>query len=465
MRRRLKIEQLELRRLLTAVSFGSPQLISDTSPRAIVTGDINSDGRVDLLSVNRGSVAWHSNEVNGDGSVTFVSVPILENLEAHSANLADLDGDSDLDLLVAGGRFAELPPHDWEIVWYENLDGKGTFAEAPLLIGQSSGFWLGVMETADIDGDDDLDVFVGTGGGLGDGALRIFENDGHGNFLFGQNPIASGAAISHLEVHDMDEDGDQDLAILFGSDFNWTLFAWYENAGDNETFDHRHIQQEEAFPLGGLLTDVDSDGDLDPVFGVGVLDLTITGISIGWNENLNGTASFEDRRVLWNAADEEGFDSLSVLSVLNDGDLNRDGHVDLLFRLQNDLRLLQNDGDGTFTEATIGEATGEIGQVVDINNDSRPDIVTSTEEGLVWLENAGEDPIAIPGDLDGDGQVNFPDFLILAANFGREDASPEDGDLTGDSHVDFADFLLFSKNFEGPTRTADATQPSSHSQT
>ena len=57
----------------------------------------------------------------------------------------------------------------------------------------------------------------------------------------------------------------------------------------------------------------------------------------------------------------------------------------------------------------------------------------------------------IAGDVDGDGEVAFTDFLKLSSNFGRTDATVEDGDLDGNGKVDFADFLILSANF-GSTR-------------
>lgn len=55
-------------------------------------------------------------------------------------------------------------------------------------------------------------------------------------------------------------------------------------------------------------------------------------------------------------------------------------------------------------------------------------------------------PEPLEGDLNGDGQVNFADFLILAANFNQE-ATPEQGDLDRDGIVNFADFVVLSNNF------------------
>lgn len=54
------------------------------------------------------------------------------------------------------------------------------------------------------------------------------------------------------------------------------------------------------------------------------------------------------------------------------------------------------------------------------------------------------------GDLDGSGQVNFDDFLILSLNFGLP-GTWIDGDFDGDNVVAFADFLALSANFEGST--------------
>ena len=54
---------------------------------------------------------------------------------------------------------------------------------------------------------------------------------------------------------------------------------------------------------------------------------------------------------------------------------------------------------------------------------------------------------AIPGDANGDGSTNFQDFLILANNFGKEDAVFAEGDFDGDGRVSFLDFLVLAENF------------------
>lgn len=54
----------------------------------------------------------------------------------------------------------------------------------------------------------------------------------------------------------------------------------------------------------------------------------------------------------------------------------------------------------------------------------------------------------IPGDIDGDGSVGFPDFLILSGQFSQAaDPAGSGADLDGDGEVGFPDFLLLSANF------------------
>jgi len=51
------------------------------------------------------------------------------------------------------------------------------------------------------------------------------------------------------------------------------------------------------------------------------------------------------------------------------------------------------------------------------------------------------------GDIEGDGSVDFGDFLGLADNFGETDQSYVDGDLDLDGIIGFSDFLILADNF------------------
>ena len=46
----------------------------------------------------------------------------------------------------------------------------------------------------------------------------------------------------------------------------------------------------------------------------------------------------------------------------------------------------------------------------------------------------------VPENIDGNGTVDFADFLILAENFGKAEVDRFDGDFDGGDDIDFADF-------------------------
>ena len=50
-------------------------------------------------------------------------------------------------------------------------------------------------------------------------------------------------------------------------------------------------------------------------------------------------------------------------------------------------------------------------------------------------------------DVDANGMVDFADFLVLSANFGRQNATRTQGDLNYDAVVDFDDFTILTRQF------------------
>ena len=74
------------------------------------------------------------------------------------------------------------------------------------------------------------------------------------------------------------------------------------------------------------------------------------------------------------------------------------------------------------------------------------------------------EPPVLQGDINGDGNVGFSDFLILSANFGNP-ADPAGccGDINEDGNVGFPDFLILSANFgqSAGATAASVPEPSS----
>jgi hypothetical protein len=166
---------------------------------------------------------------------------------------ADLDGDGDLDLVVgtAGGEPQRVLIND----------GAGRFADqtaarTPSFANHSTL----TLVAADLDGDGDLDL-VGAGSGWSSWAWR---NDGTGHFTDAAASWIPGAPHSAEVVAVGDVDGDGDLDLSFGTDRLWL------NRGDGvcDPNPAGSVPAPAIEPAGLLLVDVDGDGDLDMV-GVG----------------------------------------------------------------------------------------------------------------------------------------------------------------------------------------------------
>lgn len=118
-------------------------------------GDIDGDGRIDLfLASEERPAALYRNA----GGIRFTDVTDSSGIKlagraTTGAAFADVDGDADLDLLVGtlGGP----------LFLYQN-DGKGRFTDVTNGSGLDSGFAATTLTLADVDGDGDLDLYVAT---------------------------------------------------------------------------------------------------------------------------------------------------------------------------------------------------------------------------------------------------------------------------------------------------------------
>ena len=105
------------------------------------------------------------------------------------------------------------------------------------------------------------------------------------------------------------------------------------------------------------------------------------------------------------------------------GDVNGDGSI------------TADDIDAVFAAINGGSTADEF----DLNGDGNVD-----QEDVDYLVEVVLETRR--GDVNLDGKVDFPDFLVLSANFGQA-GGWADGDFDGNGIVDFPDFLLLSANF------------------
>jgi hypothetical protein len=237
-------------------------------------GDVDGDGDLDLLVTDWGAapladpggLALYLND--GDGTFSPASADALPAPLAASVgntpidlDLADVDGDLDLDVLVN---------HRNGLSRLLVNDGAGRFAEAPFPAKQ--GPYAYNTEACDIDGDGDLDLLIdNAAGGLGQGhRTQVLINDGAGAFDDQTALRVAGEPNTDdniVKCADIDADGDMDLVV--GS-----LEAPAEKLLVNDGSGHFQVAAG-AFPdasdptLGLDVADLDGDGVLDVATGQG----------------------------------------------------------------------------------------------------------------------------------------------------------------------------------------------------
>ena len=230
-------------------------------------GDINGDGANDVLSFcssQNPQLILFMND--GAASPTFTSSSIHSDLGLEFAQLADLDGDGRLDLLVDAFDMIDGYVYSPRYLWYQNQGGANpSFARQRI---QDSTPWI--MNPADIDNDGDIDLMT---------ASRIWlENDGATSPTFTVRTIAPSEPFTDFYgscLADFNKDGNLDMASIWqvsntarGYTTSYNL-VWYENKGTRPATFTQHAIDRIEWSKGdkfnpGLCAAADLDGDGAP---------------------------------------------------------------------------------------------------------------------------------------------------------------------------------------------------------
>ncbi|MES1221172.1 MAG: VCBS repeat-containing protein, partial [Bacteroidota bacterium] len=251
-----------------------PNYLSRQGP-FLTIADINKDGLNDVFEGGAKGTASAIFLQNRNGGFTRISSNTFNrNIsgEVTAAEFFDADGDGDMDLYVAYGgyEFEENDPA-FQDEFFIN-DGKGNFSKKTSAL-PSLLFSKGCVKSADIDGDGDMDLFVG--GRLIPGKYpqappsKILLNDGKGNFSDATKTIApsfdSLGMVTDAVWIDVNNDKKKDLVVT-GEWMPVKIFLNKNNILTDASSEYIHF---ESTGWWNRITaaDMDGDGDEDIIIG------------------------------------------------------------------------------------------------------------------------------------------------------------------------------------------------------
>jgi enediyne biosynthesis protein E4 len=261
------------------VDFDRDRLIFhmlSTEGPAMDTADVNGDGLTDLYLGGAKDSPGMLFEQRPGGTFVRTNIDLFERdkvSEDTGCLFFDADGDGDPDLYVASGG-NEFPSSSTALLdrLYFN-DGRGNFTKSEQLLPTSQFISSSCVAAADVDGDGDLDLFVGERlkpflyGMPGDGYLLI--NDGSGHFSDATDGLAPGlkgmGMITTAVWADIDRDGDPDLLVAG----EWMSVRVFRNDGGrlSDATAGSGLEQARGWWNRLVPADLDGDGDIDFIAG------------------------------------------------------------------------------------------------------------------------------------------------------------------------------------------------------
>lgn len=336
----------------------------------IETGDFNNDGIPDLATAN--ILLSTITVLIGAGDGTFSSISTFSpspvpNTLPHALELDDLDGDGNLDIVVAlifTSKFSVIMGN-----------GDGTF-DAP--VTYNTAVLPTDLDTVDLDRDGDPDLLVASPGA---GGLYSHYNNGDGTFSTSQGGhVSMGEGPNSIVVTDLNGDGLVDwVATDVGPD--QVLVRLGEQLGWEDEVGYNVGPDPESVTVG----DLDGDGAPDLVVSnTGDGDRTGDGTLTVWYGVGDGTFSSPLTIPI-------GDDSMAKTAI---GDLNGDGLADIAAAgLSGQITVVFGTGGRTFGPATafgtVAESFSTDAAIVDLDSDGRLDLaVTGSGTSLTVLMNS-----------------------------------------------------------------------------
>jgi hypothetical protein len=360
-----------------ARSYASGGAIADS----VAVADLNGDSKPDLIVANgaTGVLTLTGFGVgvllgNGDGTFKTAQSYSLSDLSVISVAVRDVNGDGKPDVLVTTGTFSVSDSQDGG-VWVLLGNGDGTLQ--PAVEYNSGGSGTRGIVVADVNGDGKPDILVTNCGPSGsfscrtsEGELGVLLGNGDGTFQAAKTYDSGSKYAGALAVGDVNRDGAPDLLVLNSTEVSNAVVGVLLGNGDG-TF-QAAVTYDLIDESGGGIAVADLNADGKP-------DLVVANSHIGVLFG-NGDGTFQTEQT-YNSSGSFP-DSVAV------ADVNGDGKPDLLVSnyfcndscLQGSVDVLLGNGDGTF-RAPLPYGSGGYGAfsiaAADVNRDFTPDLVVA----------------------------------------------------------------------------------------
>ena len=254
----------------------APENYPRVSP--VLVYDLNNDGLPEVVMAGCNLLYWNAGKGNfrQEPFLKDVIMPLQE-----AGILADFTGDGRVDFISSGQEERKLR------MWPGNKDGG--FSEPSSICFDPELAHPHVLTCGDIDGDGDLDLFIGQWRQpyeKGSMPTPYYDaRDGHPDFLLinegggvfsdATGSSGMGSKRNHrtfsASFTDLDEDGDLDLLTV--SDFSGIDFFQNDGAGRFADVTDKQVGQRHGFGMSHILDDFDGDG-LQDVYMVGMSSTT-----------------------------------------------------------------------------------------------------------------------------------------------------------------------------------------------